>query len=263
MTARQQRRMQQKAERRARKLERRRQSQMSAASSNAPDAVAPSSTSTVQEPKMPAANRAAISERKIAANQANAQLSTGPVSSGGKQIVSQNATRHGLTGVFHVLPSESQADFDALLSSFMRDEAPADQEEVQMVQYMAEATWLSRRAVRFQDQCFIAIESGSPEEQKQAKKDLALYLRYMAAHDRAYYRHSAELRRRRNERLRRERGFVSQQYREAAERRREATETRRQELHNLKVEREKLKNQRFQPASPSRPAIPDHLAAAA
>ena len=146
-----------------------------------------------------------ISQAKLFANRANAQLSTGPTSSTGKQTVSQNATRHGLTGRFQVLPNESQADFDQLVAAFMRDEAPADQEEIQMVQYMAEATWLSRRSVRLQDRCILAIESGSPEEQKEAKKDLALYIRYMTAHDRAYARYAAEFRKRRGERLKRER----------------------------------------------------------
>ncbi len=180
------------------------------------------------------AQKAAVSERKLEANRANAQLSHGPVSSDGKEIVSQNATRHGLTGTFHVLADESQPAFDQLLAGYIDAESPVDQEEVQLVQQMAEATWLSHRSLRFQDKCFPALESGTPEEQKEAKKDLVLYLRYMSAHQRTYIRCSTELRRHRSERARAERGFVSQKYREAGERRRVEQENRKKELHEMR-----------------------------
>jgi hypothetical protein len=222
MTPRQQRRLEQKLARKAVKKEQNRASQQ-------PE---------VLPPPHP------ISQAKLFANRANAQLSTGAVTPEGKAIVCQNATRHGLTGTFQVLPNESQADFDQLLAAYMSDEAPADQEETQMVQYMAEATWLSRRSVRLQDRSIIFIESGSPEEQKEAKKDLALYLRYMTAHDRAYARYAAELRKRRSERLKRERGFVSQQYREAAERRREENQNQKKQVYELRAKTQILRHER-------------------
>src|SRR5579863_1249270 len=64
-----------------------------------------------------------LSEAKLAANRANAHLSSGPVTDSGKQIVSQNAVRHGLTGKFQVMPDESQEDFDELLAGYRRAEA--------------------------------------------------------------------------------------------------------------------------------------------
>jgi hypothetical protein len=179
-------------------------------------------------------------EQKLArkaANRANAQLSTGPVTETGRQVVSQNATRHGLTGKFHVLPNEAQADFDELLKRFLECEKPQDQEEVELVHQMAEASWLSRRSIRLQDQCILAIESGTPAEQKQANKNLSLYLRYMTTHDRAYSRYATELRKRRNERQRAERGFVSQKLREA-------NEIRKKEMHELRQATEICKQQR-------------------
>ncbi len=57
----------------------------------------------------------AISKRKLAANRANAQKSTGPRSTIGKQTVSQNSRKHGLCGAFKVLEGESQAGYDGLL----------------------------------------------------------------------------------------------------------------------------------------------------
>ncbi|HEX4749936.1 MAG TPA: hypothetical protein VH302_10375 [Bryobacteraceae bacterium] len=184
-------------------------------------------------------------EQKLArkaANRANAQLSHGPVTETGKQIVSQNATRHGLTGKFHVAADESQADFDQLLAGFLRAEAPFDSEEVEMVKQMAQSTWLSNRSIRLQDQCLVAIQSGTPEEQKQAKKDLSLYLRYMTTHDRAFIRYSTELRKRRNERQRAERGFVSQKLREAAEKRKTELHELRQVIANFRSERLEIRN---------------------
>jgi hypothetical protein len=182
------------------------------------------------------------STAQVAANRLNAQLSSGPATETGKQIVSQNAIKHGLTGQFRVAPDESQQHFDELLAGFMQAEEPADQEEVQYVQYMAEATWLSRRAVRLQDQAILAMQCGTPEEQKQAGKDLALFLRYMTTHDRAYSRYATELRKHRNDRIKAERGFVSQKLKEAADRRRQELNEARQALQNAKLEGQAIRN---------------------
>ena len=173
-----------------------------------------------------------ISEAKLLANRANAQLSTGATTELGKAIVSQNATKHGLTGKFKVLPCESQSDFDQLLAGFLRSEAPAGDEEIQMVHQMAEALWLSHRCIRLQNDCFAALECGTPDEQRGAHKTLALYTRYQTTQDRTFLRYAAELRKRRNERARAKRGFVSQKYKEAADRRREELHEVRQALQN-------------------------------
>jgi hypothetical protein len=127
--------------------------------------------------------------------------------------------------------------FDELLKRFLECEKPQDQEEVELVHQMAEASWLSRRSIRLQDRCILAIESGTPAEQKQANKNLSLYLRYMTTHDRAYSRYATELRKRRNERQRAERGFVSQKLREA-------NEIRKKEMHELRQATEICKQQR-------------------
>ena len=59
-----------------------------------------------------------ISKRKLAANRANAQKSTGPTSVSGVATSSQNRRTHGLCGKFVVLPNESQELFDELLTAF-------------------------------------------------------------------------------------------------------------------------------------------------
>ena len=182
------------------------------------------------------------SAAQIAANRLNAQLSFGPLTDAGKEIVSRNAIKHGLTGKFNVAPDESQVDFDELLAGLMQAEEPADQEEAQYVQYMAEATWLSRRAVRLQDQAILTMQCGIPEEKKQAGKDLALFLHYMTTHDRAYSRYATELRKHRNDRRKTERGFVSQELKEAADRRRQELHEVRQATQNVKQEAQQIRN---------------------
>ena len=54
-------------------------------------------------------------EAQIAANRANSQLSTGPITDTGKAASSQNNFRHGFTGAFAILPWEKQEEFNNLL----------------------------------------------------------------------------------------------------------------------------------------------------
>ena len=153
--------------------------------------------------------------RKRKANRANAQKSHGPVSEAGRAAVSQNATKHGLTGRFKVLDWEDQHDFDNFLDQLMRDEKPVGAAEIELVVKMAEHTWRSKRALRMQDACF-SLEHTSEEQKARGdqaigiRADLPNYIRYHTTHDRAYQRASKELRDRRKERQIAERGFVSQ-----------------------------------------------------
>ena len=110
------------------------------------------------------------SAAQVAANCLNAQLSTGPVTDAGREIVSQNATKHGLTGGFRVLSTECQAEFDKLLASFLHSEEPQGDDEVAMVHQMVECAWLSRRSVRFQNECYEILHSGAEEDKRAAHK---------------------------------------------------------------------------------------------
>ena len=186
-----------------------------------------------------------ISKRKLAANRANAQRSTGPQSASGKETVSQNRTTHGLCGRFRVLPSEDQAEYDTLLERFLKSEQPADDVERELVAKMARHTWLSERAIRFQEACFL-FQPPTPEQQKPdvegrtrqscgVLKDIDVYLRYQASHDRAYQRAANELAKRRTDRRLAARGFESQKRAAAEETRRKERQSQRTELHPYKV----------------------------
>ena len=131
-----------------------------------------------------------------------------------------------------------------------------------MVEQMVQAIWLSRRSLRLQDKALVALSSGDPEQERLARKDLGLYLRYMTTHDRAFVRFSVELRKCRNERRRAERGFVSQKLREAREQRRKeldgirkAVENRKQERHEMKMRLDRAKCERLENAQHAPKAI--------
>jgi len=175
--------------------------------------------------------------KQRAANRANAQKSSGPVSAAGKETVSQNSRKHGLCGAFTVIKGENQADYDSLLERFMRVEQPADDVERELVAKMARHTWMSERAVRLQEAHFLVQPLSEDDQQNgtdtiHVLKGLELYLRYQTTHDRAYQRASAELARRRKDRQLFERRFVSQKQAEAEEKRRE-------EKHVCQIERTK------------------------
>jgi hypothetical protein len=101
---------------------------------------------------------------------------------------------------------------------------------------MAEHTWCSERASRLQEGCFLITRTEEQRKNLQGEvvihPQLERFLRYQAHHDRAYQRASAELLKRRKERLLAERGFVLQKHAEAQE-------TRREEMHFYAAERAK------------------------
>jgi hypothetical protein len=200
-----------------------------------------------------------ISKRKLKANRGNAKRtgesqplcaacapSTGPRTAPGLETVSHNRTTHGLCGRFRVLPSEDQAEYDDLLERFLQAEQPADDVDRELVAKMARHTWLAERALRFQEACFL-FQPQTPEQQASERqsvgvlKEIDVYIRYQAAHDRAYQRAANELAKRRKDSLLAERGFESQKRAEAEAERREQRQNQRDELHLYKVAAAKLR----------------------
>src|SRR5579871_6341080 len=189
------------------------------------------------------------SNRKLAANRANAQKSTGPKTEEGKAKVAQNRTKHGLTGSFQLLPTENVAQFEELLNQFIVDEKPIGIVEVELVKKMAQHLWMSRRADCFQNGCFLVQQSPEQalenEAQIDVRPELERYLRYQVHHDRAYQRASNELLKRRKERMLVERGFESQKRAQAAENRRDRKEERHEERHHHAVALDKKRLERL------------------
>jgi len=148
-----------------------------------------------------------ISQAQLAANQANAQLSTGPSSIEGKAISAQNNFRHGLTqteGDLAFLEGESKEAYAKNLADFQREWKPETATEHDLVETLATRQWLRRRAFKLQQQ-FLAPD-GAILDQKQ----FALYNRYETQHQRAYNKALADLMRLKSLRLREQNGFESQ-----------------------------------------------------
>ncbi|HZT35257.1 MAG TPA: hypothetical protein VFA15_05015, partial [Nitrososphaera sp.] len=157
---------------------------------------------------------------QLAANRANAKKSTGATSEAGKEKVAQNALKHGLCASFQVLSCENQKEYDDIFERFMQAEQPADDVERELVAKMARHSWLSDRAVRCQEACFLVQPPTSEDKDERrneiaVRADLEIYMRYLACHDRAYARAAAELAKRRKERAKADIGFVSQKRHEA------------------------------------------------
>ena len=151
---------------------------------------------------------------QTAANQANAQKSSGPKTEEGKAASCQNNLRYGLAGAFRLLDSESTEEYKALLAALCFEHKPETPFELVLIERMSQHFWVAQRAMRLQDQ-----HIDDP-------KQLALYLRYQTTHDRAFHKCVAELRTQRNDKLKQEIGFESHE-------RKQSVEKRKQDTHNL------------------------------
>jgi hypothetical protein len=162
-------------------------------------------------------------EAQIAANQANAQLSSGPKTEAGKAASSKNHLSHGLTyrgGMFILLPWESAREFDDLVVDLKSEYGPKNRTELILVERMAQHHWLRNRATMLQGNCF--ADDGTIDDQR-----LALYLRYETTHERAFHKCLTELLRIRAEKRKAEIGFESQK-------RKQEEHDRKQEQHRMK-----------------------------
>lgn len=139
---------------------------------------------------------------QVAANQANAQHSTGPQSPEGKARSSRNSFKHGLYSKQLVLPNEDPAELDRLRLSLRAEHQPINTTEDILVNELAESFWRIRRmrereAAAMQPENFGTwIELGL----------LAVVQRTMASAERAFHRSLAALRR-----AQKDRGFVPQE----------------------------------------------------
>ena len=162
-------------------------------------------------------------ESQIQANRENAKLSSGPKSEAGKATSALNNTRHGLTGAFRVLPTESQSDFDELVVALSEEHKPETVTETMLVEAMAQHYWLRRRALSLESSCYDAA-TGQITDQKQ----LALCLRYQTTHERGFHKAMNDLLKLRAAKRKEQIGFESQQ-------RAERDDKRKQERHQWDI----------------------------
>jgi hypothetical protein len=89
--------------------------------------------------------RRVSSEKRIAANIRNAQLSTGPRTCAGKAKVSMNALRHGLTSHQVILPNENSDEFESFRSELLTSLAPDGALETFYAEKIVTDIWRVRR----------------------------------------------------------------------------------------------------------------------
>jgi hypothetical protein len=94
-----------------------------------------------------------ISDKQLAANRANALLSTGPTEEGKKRS-RLNTLRHGITGQVITMADEDRAAHDKLSSALMKDLAPEGAMETQLAQRIATDSWRLNRISAIEDNLF-------------------------------------------------------------------------------------------------------------
>jgi hypothetical protein len=90
-------------------------------------------------------------EAQIRANRENAKKSTGPRTARGKEVVSQNALKHGLCAKKNVIRTESQEEFDLFCNEIIEDLAPIGGMEFMLADRIVALSWRLRRAEHFQN----------------------------------------------------------------------------------------------------------------
>jgi hypothetical protein len=170
----------------------------------------PSKESFIMD-KQPAIDQQPAAEpspARLAANRANAKLSTGP-SPEGLAASCQNHTIHGLArhsnGTFKLLTSEDPAGFEALKQSLAQENLPSTPTEFILVNAMAESHWLADRAQRLLDTCIDPGTGAITDE-----KLFSLYLRYQTTHKRSFHKSLSDLAKQRAEKRKAEIGFEAQ-----------------------------------------------------
>ena len=80
---------------------------------------------------------------QFAANQANAQHSSGPITPEGKATSARNNLRHGFRSATVLLPGDDPAEYEDLLTELSEHFDPADLTETRLIREMADAEWRS------------------------------------------------------------------------------------------------------------------------
>ncbi len=90
------------------------------------------------------------SASQIAANQRNAQMSSGPTSETGKSKVSLNAVKTALTGRTVLLPSDDAAAYETHILAYQSEFNPVGALESDLVQCIADTCWRLSRIPGFE-----------------------------------------------------------------------------------------------------------------
>jgi hypothetical protein len=116
------------------------------------------------------------SEAQVLANRRNAQRSTGPRTTEGKAVVSQNAVKHGLTGREAVVRGENPGEFEFYRDRMLGELGPVGPMESVLAERVVSLSWRLQRAERLQNEAFedlYAREAESPFSKARAMTELS------------------------------------------------------------------------------------------
>lgn len=108
------------------------------------------------------------SEKRVAANRANAAKSTGPRTPEGKEKAKLNAIVHGLTAQTAVLPGEDRGELEALSQSLMAQLSPRGVVQRLIAGRVVSLAWKLRRVARAEEA--IAAEMNTHEVETWKRK---------------------------------------------------------------------------------------------
>jgi hypothetical protein len=91
-----------------------------------------------------------ISPEKLAANQANAQFSTGPRTPQGKTASAQNSRTHGLCSKDRLVANEDKAEYQTMEVKLLLDIRPKGELELILFSELLTASWQLRRICRME-----------------------------------------------------------------------------------------------------------------
>ena len=159
-------------------------------------------------------------DAQIAANQKNAQLSTGPKTPETKSKTSLNAVKTGLTGRTVLLPGDDAELYEAHVAHFFARHRPAGEAEQNVVQSLADAEWRLQRIPSLEMGIYalghLEFADQFPTEEPEVRKHLIQAKVYLA-YERQLKNLSLQ-----ESRLRRQRQKDEVALRELQDRRREA-----------------------------------------
>ena len=132
-----------------------------------------------------------VSAAKLAANRANAQLSTGPKTPDGKARVAKNALRHGLTSKDLIVAEDEREEFDSLRAGLLAEVSPETTLETLLFEQLLQAAWNLRRIRRLEAQLYDGVTDPLADGALETK--INTLARHQARHERSFHRALREL----------------------------------------------------------------------
>ncbi len=132
-----------------------------------------------------------VTDAKVAANQANAQHSTGPKSEAGKATVARNAVKHGLTSKELIVRDDERDEFIVLQAELLDEVLPESAIEKTLFHQLLYAAWNLRRVRRLEAALFDGAADPLADDVLAQKMDR--YAKHATRFERMYHRSLKEL----------------------------------------------------------------------